>query len=241
LLILGTSILVLVALVAAHRSWRARHASLETWRAAVPFLWLVLPCAVVIGASYVVPNFASRYLLMAVPGLATVVAVGVTRIAGPRWTASVLAVVVALASLGLVHYYGSRKDDFRDATAFVLRYAHPGDEVAFVGDEGRIAFEYFTRDGQARRAGLVPAYPARAWGHFGTGDERVAVPTAAQAGVIARGAARVWVFRYGVDDATDTRIRELAHDRVEHRWRFAGGLDLYLLTRLDGPAPGSTG
>lgn len=238
LLILGYAVLVLVALGAAHRSWSARHASLETWRAAVPFLWLAVPCVVVVGASYVVPNFAGRYLLMAVPGLATIAAVGVTRVLRARWTASVLVVVVALASLGIVHYYGSRKDDFRDATAFVLGHAHPGDEVAFVGDEGRIAFEYFTRHGEARRAGLVPAYPTAPWGGFGTGDEHVAVPTAAQAAAIAHSPARVWVFRYGVDGSTGERIEDVARGRVERRWQFAGGLALYLLTRPDGPVSG---
>src|SRR5581483_11973810 len=69
-LILVYGALVATALVTAWPIARRSGRSLPLWTVGLPFCWLVVPCVLVVASSYVTPNFAARYFLMSVPGLA---------------------------------------------------------------------------------------------------------------------------------------------------------------------------
>jgi hypothetical protein len=194
---------------------------------------LVVPCLLVVASSYVTPNFAARYFLMGVPGLAILVAVGLVHLTAHsrRLLIGGLIVTMALASVGLYrHYFRYHSDDFRDAVAYMLEHRRPGDAVAFIGDEARLPFEYYTRDRKAELAELVPAYPAKPWGRFGTGDQRELVPSRAQTAFLGGRYRRLWVFRRydGTKARSDPRFAQLARGHTVRRWQFQGTVRLYL-------------
>ncbi|MBV8951781.1 MAG: glycosyltransferase family 39 protein, partial [Actinobacteria bacterium] len=125
--VLGLSALVAVWAIARHQG-----RSIELWAAGVPFCWLLVPCVLVVLSSYVTPNFASRYFLMSVPGLAILAALGLVRLTERSRELLVVALVAVtgLASFGLYRYYFQyHSDDFRDAVAFMLDRRAPGDGV----------------------------------------------------------------------------------------------------------------
>ncbi len=235
-LILVYGALVAAALVTAWPIARRSGRSLALWRVGLPFCWLVVPCVLVVASSYVTPNFAARYFLMSVPGLAILAAFGLVRLTARSRELMVgaLVVVTALAFVGLYRYYFDyHSDDFRDAVAFMLERRAPGDGVAFIGDEARIPFEYYTRDRQAERTSLVPAYPTAPWGRFGTGDAHESIPTAAEVARMLHDHPRLWVFRRydGTSQAARDRFAQLARGAGVRRWQFQDNVRLYLYER----------
>ena len=230
-LIAAYGLFICAAIAAGVAAWRRAGRSLDVWTIASPLCWVVVPCALVIASSYVTPNFASRYFLISVPGVAVVAAFGLVRLTERSRGVMVggLVVTIALASVGLYRYYFRyRSDDFRDAVAFVLEHRAPGDAVAFIGDEARLPFEYYTRDRQARRAVLVPAYPDVPWGRFGTGDAHEWIPTQQQTEAMARDYHRLWVFRRYDAAGSRERFAELARGHRVRQWQFQNTVRVYL-------------
>jgi hypothetical protein len=237
-LILAYGLFVCVALATGWTLWRGSGPSIDLWQIALPMCWIVVPCVLVLASSYVTPNFASRYFLISVPGLAVVAAFGLLRLTArsARLLVTGLVITTALASVGLYRYYFRyHSDDFRDAVAFMLERHAPGDAVAFIGDEGRLPFEYYTRHRQGERATLVPAYPNARWGQFGTGDTHAWIPSVTQTAAMAHDYARLWVFRRYDNDvhASQDRFAQLARGHRGLEWQFQGTVRLYLYERSE--------
>jgi mannosyltransferase len=235
-LILAYGALVCVALATGFTLWRRSGRSIDVWSIGLPLCWVVVPCVLVVASSYVTPNFASRYFLMSVPGLSVVAAFGLVRLTARSGRLLVvgLVIIAALASVGVYRYYFRyHSDDFRDAVAFMLERRAPGDAVAFIGDEARLPFEYYTRDRQRDRDGLIPVFPDRAWGDFGTGDAHEWIPTMAQTAAMAQDHQRLWVFRRydGNPAESSKRFALLARGHRVHQWQFEDTVRLYLYER----------
>jgi mannosyltransferase len=150
-------------------SGRSRRDPSRTWAYAFVLSWLAVP---ILGA-YVIslirpPIFYPRYLILTLPALVTVAAIGVNALA-TRWTAVLVAgLVVSLSIPPLVSYYrGTYKEgeDWRSAATYVLAHADPGDGVVFLSRYGRRSFEYYVRRFGTDR-GLRPIYPAIGWGRY---------------------------------------------------------------------------
>jgi mannosyltransferase len=169
----------------------------EAWRIVLVLLWLCIPILGTFAASTMwTPSFLPRYLIVALPALVTVAALGVSRLNPRVLRAAALAVLIALSIPPLVSYYRAdfkEGEDWRLAVAYVVRAERPGDGVVFLSRYGRRPFEYYLHrldDG----FGLTPIYPGMPWGRYtpvladlDTGS------TAAAATRLENGASRVWV------------------------------------------------
>jgi hypothetical protein len=72
-----------------------------------------------------------RYLIVVVPALALLAAVGLTK-THPRWLAGVaFLVIVLLAAIGLKEMYGKPKEDWRGTVAYVERRVQQTDGLIF--------------------------------------------------------------------------------------------------------------
>jgi mannosyltransferase len=140
----------------------------ETWATALAFAWLVVPILGSMALSFVRPIFLSRYLIVALPALATVAAIGVAAV---PWTALRAAAVTALVALSipwLVAYYRQdfkNGEDWRRAAEAVVSRERPGDGIVFLTRYGRRPFEYYL-DRLHGTADLTPVYPSYPWGGY---------------------------------------------------------------------------
>jgi hypothetical protein len=134
-------------------------------------LWLLLPIAVTLAVSIMKPVFLPRYLIVCLPALVLLAGAGIVRL--PRLAATaVLIGMVALSLEGTANYYARDfdllREDWRDATAYVLEHERPGDAILFHANQGRMPFEYYAR--LAKRPEPVIYFPgsngAVAWRDF---------------------------------------------------------------------------
>jgi mannosyltransferase len=166
--LLGLTVLLLVLVAGLIvRGLRPGEDRRGAWGQTLAVSWLVVPVALawlesLLGQSIFLP----RNLLMSVPAVALLLAVGLTHRRVPAWLGwSVLAVVLALRALQLAPSYGVSPEGWRQATAYVLARAQPRDCIAFYPSDGRMAFQYYigtdtTAVGRAPRS-ILPVVP---WG-----------------------------------------------------------------------------
>lgn len=243
--------LALFALTRAWTEWRRSTRSVRAWSHALLWCWLVVPTVVTIVASFVEQSFQSRYLVQVTPAVVLLVAVAVCALR-PLWLgAAMLAVVVALSGVALATYYDRPKDDWRDATAWLVAHARPGDRIVFLGDEARIPFEYYLHRQGGDAHGLVPLYPDQPWTRFRTGDETQRFPTASEVRAWARSGRRIWTvtarggpWPAGQDDAAARRsvaaLRARLRPVEHHVFRPDVDVVLYAPTTVTARAAGST-
>jgi mannosyltransferase len=197
LIALTMLIVAAVAFVHVRRSARpARGPRTELWNQALVLLWLFVPVVLAFAESEVgQPIFIARNLLMCLPAVALVLAVGVC---DPRLPGVVgvgaLAAVVVLRVLALAPTYGVSPEDWQQATAYVLARVQPGDCAVFYPLDARMAFEYYVaRDGATARAprSVLPVLP---WGKVKPYVEDYATLPASQIPGIAASCPRLWLI-----------------------------------------------
>jgi hypothetical protein len=97
--------------------------------------------------SLVRPIFLARYLNPCLPALALLVAAGILRLRRPIPIWILAAVISTLSLAGTSAYYRQDfdldRDNWRDATSYVIEHASPGDEVFFYQGFGRLPFEFY--------------------------------------------------------------------------------------------------
>jgi hypothetical protein len=139
-----------------------------------------------------------RNLLYVAPAAALLLAWGLTRGAlAPRLALSAVVVLLVLRALQVAPSYGVSPEDWRGATASVLRQAHRGDCTIFYPADGRMAFQYYlpgglASTGQAR--GLVPrpVLPSAPWSEIRTYVEDYAAPSPAAIARLPASCPRLW-------------------------------------------------
>jgi mannosyltransferase len=167
-ILLGLTVLLLVLIaVKIVRGLRSGTDRREAWGRTLVVAWLVVPVALAWLESLVGQSiFLPRNLLMAVPAVGLLLALGITDRRLPVWLGwSVLAALLALRALQLAPSYGVSPEGWRQATSYVLTRAQPQDCIAFYPSDGRMAFQYYVGTGTpaAARApaSILPAVP---WG-----------------------------------------------------------------------------
>ena len=136
-----------LGVAAAFQAVRSRGWS-SAWRLLLPVLWVVLPLGfTVLSSATVKPLLVSRFLLVVVPGLILVAAIGVVHLVdhAPRGVA-----VLALGGLLVASLLGVRAtverppfEDWRNAVALVADGAEPGDVVVTVPGRAVHAVRYY--------------------------------------------------------------------------------------------------
>lgn len=121
--------------------------------------WLLIPPLASLAISLVKPIFYPRYLIVMVPGIAVVAALGVSSIRPYRLAAIAATVLVAVSLAGSVRQAATlSKEDWRGAAAIVLDRAEAGDGIAFVSASVAKPFAYYVA-----RSGRVASAPSPIW------------------------------------------------------------------------------
>jgi mannosyltransferase len=234
----------LASVLAVSTLWRTRHTlqEQEKWRYALILSWLIVPVAGSLLINLVKPFFMARYLLVVLPPLVILVALGVHSL---RSRVAVVAATVLLI-LGSLHalagwYEGEEKEglNFRRAAERILTDGRPTDGIVFYRPSRRLPIEYYLR----RRAALAdapePLYPRSGWGRFDLiSDYESRRPAGESWAELAERAgaahARVWLVKSGSEFARDElRMLESALERqydVRATWDY-GLLEVVLYAR----------
>jgi len=143
-LLVAYALACLAAAPAIGRTWASTKGTVEAWRYGLDVAWLVTPIVLALGISFITPILSARYLVICLPPLSLLAAVGLASIR-PRWAAiGAAAVVGALAVHGIVGYFiYFPKEDWREATRFVLSQGRPDDALLFYPAYDREPFDYY--------------------------------------------------------------------------------------------------
>lgn len=124
------------------RVWRAD--TYTRWHTAIVLSWAVAPLLIVIAISFTRPMLVPRYLLISAPASVLLAALGAYEMR-PR-TRKITLWAAVLLSVGFVAYrYTRPKENWRDATAYVISHAHDGDAVVVVPQWSEPVFDYYRR------------------------------------------------------------------------------------------------
>ena len=107
--------------------------------------WFGVPVAVVSLVELVRPVFVDRYLLPATPGLAVLVALGVTTVARRRTTVVAAALLVVSVWATVVDVRRGPKEDIRGAVEYVATRHQPGEPVVAPARWDALGLDHFTR------------------------------------------------------------------------------------------------
>jgi 4-amino-4-deoxy-L-arabinose transferase-like glycosyltransferase len=147
LLLAASVICCLAALLPLARRLVKKAEPWEIWRFQFLLLWLVFPVLVVAAISFLRPMFVARYFVACLPAFLLLVAAGLSRIPRTWMLVPALVVFLALSMRGTAAYYRSDfdidRDNWRDATHYVLHHAQPGDVLIFHLAIGRMPYEYY--------------------------------------------------------------------------------------------------
>jgi len=149
----------------------------DRWHLAMVLVWLVAPIALTWTASLFKPMFLDRYLIICLPALVLLAAVGLARIESHA-VLTVVVIGIALATgHSLTHYYrygmpGATAEDWRGVTRYVMSNAGAGDAIVLYPGWIQAAFAYYQPD--LAESGPVTMPSASEWSGGGsreaTGD-----------------------------------------------------------------------
>ncbi|HEY8340821.1 MAG TPA: glycosyltransferase family 39 protein [Egibacteraceae bacterium] len=149
------------AVVVARRHGRG----LQTWRWALVLAWSVVPGALALALSLTSPVLSARYLIVALPGLCLLAALGLARLSDPRVLGVVLLVVLVASGARIVDRAGAVRydEDWRTITHAVLTDAQPGDRLVFYVPWASIPFQYAALRHHTSLEGLSFYVPGDGW------------------------------------------------------------------------------
>jgi hypothetical protein len=144
LLLWSGAALVALALVGASINFVRRREIDQTVLALL--VWL-LPMGLVVGLGFRSGLFEIRYLVVGLPGLLMLAAVGIVRLTHwPVLAVALACVALVPAYLGLsAQYYDPSlaRDDYRDLVASIVQDAQPGDAIVLVAPNQTEIFDYY--------------------------------------------------------------------------------------------------
>jgi 4-amino-4-deoxy-L-arabinose transferase-like glycosyltransferase len=167
----GGVLLLLVCLAACLAAvlpgWqRELRVSWEAWRCRFLVLWLIFPIVLTLGLSFAKPLFVPRYFVFCLPALLLLVAHGVTRLRSAWLKAPVVLILLALSVRGTAGCYKRdldiQRDDWRNASQYLLSQAQPSDALLFHVPMGRMPYEFYHSLLRPVSAAPVVLYPHHA-------------------------------------------------------------------------------
>jgi len=147
LLLLGCAAACIAAVAQIWPARKIRRVSWESWRYRFLLCWLFFPTLFTLAESLIKPLFVARYFIFCLPALLLLVACGLTRLRSNWLIAAALSVMLILSLRGTAGYYKQdidiQRDDWRDATKYLLSHAEPGDVLLFHVPMGRMPYEFY--------------------------------------------------------------------------------------------------
>lgn len=212
LLVLAYFVLCLIALLRVARAWSISRISKETWHYSFLLSWLLLPILVGLAVSIFKPLLVARYFIICLPPLVMLAAVGVAAINSGWVRAGSVVVLLVLAGHAVLFYYSHpEKEEWRQATAYVVSHPTQKDAILFYIDTGRLGFDYYARLlGAAGQTGEVVFPASFDWG----GDTAENGPDGSVLATLPEHYGRVWLF--------------LSHDNTATRQQKALALETSL-------------
>ena len=214
------------ALALALCAWGAWQIVQPAWRsvATVVLVYALAPVMAALLVSQARPIFASRYLLLSLPGWCLLLALGVTALprAAWRWGAGA-ALVILLSVTVATQAVTPENPPWREVAAYVRAQAQPGDFAVFIPSFDWRPFTYYAgRD--------LVAYQDELWLPNDDLDWR------AQFAAASRGHARIWLIWWRAHwGDPQGRVRELLDAQATLlSQRTFPGVDLVLLYDLAG-------
>lgn len=118
------------------------------WRYLFLFSWALLPPAILFALSHWKPLFLTRYLLGSIPAFLLLASAVIRRFHHKGIQALCLSALLLLSLRSSVLYLQHRSDfqstdDWRDATAYLVKQARAGDTVVFLYPYERFPFKYY--------------------------------------------------------------------------------------------------
>jgi mannosyltransferase len=169
------SLLMLFALLAASAvlaAWRERRAR-ETRVIAFLLAWFLVPILLSFLVSLVKPILTASYLIVSLPALLLVAAVGLSRIPSAALRTAMLATIILLSAKPLAAFYRAPyqiegHEQWRQAVQIIFARVRPGDAVFIHSRSTRVVYDYYLDQSAADGVTWVPAvaYP-------GSGDYSV--------------------------------------------------------------------
>jgi mannosyltransferase len=142
---------------------KSSEASWDRWRYWLLSLWLFFPVLFTVAISFARPLFLARYFVLCLPALNLLVAAGLARLRSLWLLIPTLLVFVVLSLRGTVSYYEHdfdlRRDNWADASQFLLSDARPGDAIVFDIAMGRMPYEYYRSVLSPGSSGPTVLYP----------------------------------------------------------------------------------
>ncbi len=136
---------VVLAVIAGVRAWRSSPG--QGWPYGLLLSWFAVPLIITLAVSMLRPVFLPRYLIVCLPALVLLVAVGLTSFRNRWMAAPVLALVLWFAVQGSRAYYRQDFDigrqDFKQLTTYLLDHDQPGDAVVFYDAQARFPYSYY--------------------------------------------------------------------------------------------------
>jgi 4-amino-4-deoxy-L-arabinose transferase-like glycosyltransferase len=123
-----------------------RRSSWESWRYWFLMLWLVFPVLLTVALSFARPLFLARYFVICLPALNLLMAAGLARLRSLWLVTPALIALLILSWQGTISYYQRDfdlgRDNWADASQFLLSNALPADAIVFDIAMGRMPYEY---------------------------------------------------------------------------------------------------
>jgi mannosyltransferase len=144
------------------------------WSRRLLLCWLVVPIAISLAFSLIQPVFFIRYLIICLPALVLLVAVGAMSFRHTWQQLTALLVTCLLAMGGTRAYYEKdfdiKREDYRGASEYVLAHAEPNDMVLFYRSYGRFPFTYYADHAHNGTAPSIiyPGTNSKTWRDFMT-------------------------------------------------------------------------
>ena len=147
LLLVASLIACGAALLPVFRRRSISQTSWDSWRYWFLVLWLLFPVLFTVAVSFARPLFLARYFVLCLPALNLLVAAGLARLRSFWLLTPALLVFLILSLRGTVSYYEHdfdlRRDNWADASQYLLSNARPGDAIVFDIAMGRMPYEYY--------------------------------------------------------------------------------------------------
>jgi mannosyltransferase len=163
-------------------------------------LWLMLPIAVTAFVSFKKSIFVDRFMLMCLPALLLLAAVGIVGLGDRRFLSKLVsgAVVTAVIALSIsedLNQYRTlltTKNNWRAMTEEVLKNQQRGDAAIFFTEQAHMSFNYYATLVNGRDNGMTPAITLPDLKGTPTGAQPI--PTAEEVRSAITGRARVWLI-----------------------------------------------